>query len=390
MNPAELLIVTPLPDQSRYTVLEGNRRLAAVRALESPESIGDAITPATLKKIRKLSRDYSANPIEDIQCVVVRTRDEARRWIELRHTGENEGAGLVPWGSDESGRFKSRSGTAPIHLQALDFLQQRGHLTADSRRDLPTTSFKRLLGSPSVRSKLGVESIGGVLRLRADNTRVAKALMYIVDDLASHRIKVRHIYTKEQREQYATGLPSHLVVTPTIPHGKGPAASNQFRDAVTKSAARKTAGIPKKRDRLIPRDCVLSIPPGRIKDIYGELRKLSLENYTNAVSVLFRVFVELSVDAYLADNRLSEENPNQEKLRVKIESVSLDLQRKKKLNKQQGRAVRSANLDHSTLAPGVATLNGYVHNEHVFPAPTDLRQHWNSLQPFVGGCPTDC
>ena len=68
----------------------------------------------------------------------------------------------------------------------------------------------------------------------------------------------------------------------------------------------------------------------------------------------------------------------------RLRQVASDLQAKTKLNKQQARAIRAANLDQSFLAPGVATMNDYVHNEYVFPSSTDLRQHWNSLQPFMG------
>ena len=383
INPADLPIVMALPDQSRYTVLEGNRRLAALRALENPESISGAVAPGILKKIRQLSRDYLANPVEEINCVVMRDRDEARPWIELRHTGENEGAGLVPWGSDESARFRSRTGIAEAHLQALDFLQERGDLTPEVRKKLPTTSFKRLIETPVVRSKLGVEVLGGVLRLRADVDSVSRALMHVVNDLASRRIKVGDIYRKEHRERYASKLPARVVVKPTIPSGQGLPVSAKTAGSSTKRKTRKQSRAAKKRDRLIPPDCVLAIPPGRISDIYVELRKkLSLESHTNAVSVLFRVFVELTVDAYINDNSISGVKTD-DKLRKKIEKVAIDLESKKKLNKQQARAIRSANLEHSFLAPGVATMNDYVHNKYIFPAPTDLRQHWNSLQAFI-------
>ena len=381
MNPADLPIVTQLQDLPRYTVLEGNRRLAAIRALENPESIRGAASPTVLNKIRQLSRLYLDNPIEEIPCVVVRDREEARIWIELRHTGENDGAGLVPWGSDESGRFKSRSGASPLHIQALDFLQGHGSLNTDTRRRLPTTSFRRLLGSPAVRAKLGVESVAGALQLHATAPRVAKALMHVVNDLVSRAVKVRDIYTSEQRQAYAASLPADIVVAPTVATSQRQPAATSSPQNDKATSKRRTTTL-RKRDRLIPSDCVLSIPSGRVRDIYGELRKLSLETYTNAVSVLFRVFVELSVDAYIDDDA-SLNLTSDDKLRKKIESISKALERKKKLNKQQARAIRSANSENSSIAPGTTTLNAYVHNEHVFPAPTDLRQHWSSLQPLL-------
>ena len=30
-------------------------------------------------------------------CVVFKDRDAAKHWIELEHTGRNEGAGVDPW-----------------------------------------------------------------------------------------------------------------------------------------------------------------------------------------------------------------------------------------------------------------------------------------------------
>ena len=73
MDPTSLLIVMPLlGSPTRYTVLEGNRRLAALRALENPESVAEAVPQAVLKALRKLSRQYQDNPIETTQCLVVK------------------------------------------------------------------------------------------------------------------------------------------------------------------------------------------------------------------------------------------------------------------------------------------------------------------------------
>src|SRR5207248_917223 len=81
LDPSNLPIVMLSGDESRrYTVLEGNRRLGALRALENPETLGASVSSHVLSEIRKLSREYQSNPIEYIQCLVVKDRDEARHW----------------------------------------------------------------------------------------------------------------------------------------------------------------------------------------------------------------------------------------------------------------------------------------------------------------------
>src|SRR4051794_12842201 len=70
LNPSESMIVMPLnDDRKRFIVLEGNRRLTALKALENPELLVGAADRGVLDGIRQLSREYQDNPIEVVQCL---------------------------------------------------------------------------------------------------------------------------------------------------------------------------------------------------------------------------------------------------------------------------------------------------------------------------------
>jgi len=379
LNPSELPIVMPFHDDlKRYVMLEGNRRLTVLKALENPEWLVGAMQPSEVQEMRRLSKEYQQNPIESLQCIVISNRDEAQHWMEIRHAPQNHGGvSISGWTSDDSSRFRSRSGKIDFHTQALNLLEESGHLTPTKRRNVPASSFKRLLGTPEVRSKLGIDSQDGVLTLVGEKSRVIKALMHVVNDLESGRTKTKNIYTKPERVTYADSLPSNIVVPPL---GKGStivAGSKRFTVVRTVSAYSTPP-----RDKLIPPKCVLNIVEPRLQDIARELRqKLSLTQHTNAVSVLFRVFIELSTDAYI--DRESLPKDPKAKLSQKLKQVSDELIARKKLTKEQANPVRLICDRNSFLAPSTALLNDYVHNHNIFPAPTDLRAYWDGVQPFM-------
>ncbi len=375
LNPLELPVVSPTED-GRYTVLEGNRRLTALKALENPDSITEAVDAGVLKEIRRLSKRYHETPIDYVQCLVVKNREEIEHWLELKHTGWNEGAGVVTWDPDQASRFKARTGVLKPHTQALDFLTRHGYLTLEARRNVKTTTFERLIEQPELRERVGLELKNKRLFLRANLDRVAKALMYVIE----HLPPVREIDKKEQRVAWANQLPSRVVVKPTIESGKGPSLM-EANVASGQTAKKAAARLPRQRERLIPSDCVLNVTDARVKAIEGELRRLHVVKYANAVSVLLRVFIELSADCYIVSASLSTSPDGS--LGKKLQDVTTDLVSKKKLTPQQAKPVNRAVSSDSVLAPSVKLMHDYVHCQYAFPAPGDLLASWSSLQPFV-------
>jgi hypothetical protein len=375
MNISEFPIVMPLNDDlKRYTVLEGNRRLAALKALENPEWLVGAMQTSEVEEMRRLGKQYQSDPIEAVQCVAVATRDEAQHWIELRHTGgQNNGASVVPWGADDAARFRARTGNFEFHTQALNLLEHEGQLTPAKRRRVKSTSLKRLLGTPEVRAKIGIDSQDGKLTITGEEKRVLKALLHVVNDM--EHVKVRDIYTHRQRIDYANRIPSNLA-SGASGGGTGSASAKQ---KAQKGSSGSRANSP--RDKLIPAKCVLNITDPRLQDIARELRKLSLSDHANAVSVLFRVFIELSADAYMDREKLP--GSVDDKLTAKLLAVTADLISRQKLTKQQAAPVRLVCNKNSFLAPSTGLMNEYVHSKFIFPAPVDLRSYWDSIQPFI-------
>ena len=260
------------------------------------------------------------------------------------------------------------------------FFRIVGDLTIEARRTLKATNLKRLLGTPEVRSRLGIEVRDGKLHVLATEQRVVRALMHVVDDIRSG-LKVEEIYRRNQRLDYAANLPPNIAVKAKFKAGHGAPVSIGGKGASSSRARTATATIPRRRDKLIPSSCILQVSDARVQQIEIELRRLSLEQYPNAISVLLRVFLELSADSYSDSRNLGISQAAS--LMGKFRTTVKDLTKRKKLTPQQATPVYRACQKDSFLLPSVKVMHGYIHNQHVFPAPSDLRAHWDSLEPFV-------
>ena len=389
LNPSELFVVrSSVSQENRFVVIEGNRRLAALRVLENPNFVGKNVRSSVVKNLKRLSKRYQNAAIERVQCVVVEDDDESRHWIEVKHLGPLDGAGTVLWGPDEKSRYRAKGGERPeIQLQALDFLQERGDISSELRKKVAVTTLRRLLGTPEVRLILGMEWSDHQLKTLGDKDDVAKVLSYVVSDIATRNINVMSVHKKEQRIAYANSLPEDLVPSHIHSYGFGiplnARASERDQepgDGVQDQESLDRRKVNRPRSYLIPDECPLLVTDTRLGEIEQELRKLRLETFANAVSVLFRVFLELSADCYVDHNSLPVSND--QRLSAKLHIVTEHLLGQNKLNEQEAKPARRAAQTDSFLGPSVTVMHNYVHNQHMFPSPADLRATWNDLQPW--------
>jgi hypothetical protein len=157
----------------------------------------------------------------------------------------------------------------------------------------------------------------------------------------------------------------------------------QSRPARTKAAS---TSYPSDRIHLIPRTAKLNIADPKIEAIVTELRKLRVDGFPHSISVLFRVFFELSTDHYLGANGVPVfiKDPNRGDIPKTLDkkvNEAIDLLIAAGAGKKDLDAVRRAVRDKQSPLY-IHLMHGYVHNRFVIPKIRDLLASWDEAKPY--------
>lgn len=382
LNPAQRFIVMQDPDRRDYIVLDGNRRLVAMKAVETPDAFA-TLPPARLRALKRL--DARLMP-RKVPCVIFTDREDAEPWIRLTHLDQRGGVGQSKWSSEQKARHEDRTGTAPVTLQILKFVQDNGALSAETQAMIDSGSFpmsmiERMLETKLAKPRLGLEIVDGHVATRFPREQVARGLTKFIDDVGTKQVDSRSLNTAKQRSDYLAKFTPDELPDPAmrgelaVPLSEAP-STTAVKAAVTRRARDRASTA--KRPYLIPADLVLVIPPGRIHDIYLELKKVvRVDDATNAVGALLRMFLEMSLIVYVRDNKVP--TKGKDYLRDHLNAVVLDLVANGSLTKKQGDAVRSAIIDSAT---GLTTLQAIVHNPEFPVTGIEMRRVWDRVQPL--------
>jgi len=389
---SEIAVVATGDKRQKYRVLEGNRRVLAVKVLETPTIVvGKGIlTKAEERQVTSLSARYQKSPIDLIECVLFDSETTANHWIVLRHTGENDGRGLRTWHALEKERYRARhkSGEqASPAAQVIDFVEQIAPGTVPANSQIATT-LTRMMSTPQLRRAYGLEMVGGELVGLYPASVLSGPLTQLVQDLVDKKIKVAEVYSSEQRvargEKLQKEAPISGATLASPVRLSDLSVGDQTPAPASKPRTRKSKPVVA-RSTVVPASTGITPTQPRINAVFNELSQLDMTIFPNAASVLLRVFIELSVHHEIkALTLMTDDQQRSTPLAKRMKTLADELAKTGAIDAQLKTVVhQAADNDRNAVFASATTFNQYVHNGYIHPAPADLRAAWDTLQPFI-------
>jgi hypothetical protein len=393
LNPFDLPLVIDAADgNSNYIVIEGNRRLAAIQLMLKPELADETPLHASFKKLNK----HHADAIPQVMdCVIAPNREAGQVWIDRKHKSGLDGAGTDPWSAMSKARADAYFGLARPALDVVNFVLSLPQLDAKLRLFLEGSKFnittlERLVEATEVQEAIGFSLRVGKVVSDQEKDRIKGILIEIVTIIAEgkhdgKKFTERDIDTDEHRIVFLDKLlPKHPKKKKAASAWivSGTPADTKLKDR------KKIKSTPTTEDQinLIPRKFKLELPAGKTNDIFVELKELDATRRRHAVSVLFRVFFDLTLDYYIEKHgiQLPKHKNGQidDSMKTRFGRVIDHVTSTNLLSKKELKPINVArNNENSFTSPD--TLNAYVHSRWMNPNPLELKISWANFQLFI-------
>lgn len=407
----ESLITAPRRD-GKLVVVEGNRRLAALKALLSPE----AVVEKYRQKFRTLSAQIPKAMLDSVPIIIAPSREVALPRVAEKHTRPL----LEQWKPAQQARFyrslleggkstKEICGSYGLtegeltEFLRMDILYQMAcsldlpedvQRKVENPRKFPITNLERLLESQPGREFLCVETDSKYgFKGSVQTAEFKKGFSKVVTDVAEGDVTSRDLNDNDSIRAYLKKIKKHrpdqdkrgsFKSTDIIKKPKTPAIAEPTRQ-------KRMQGHRPPRG-LIPTDLKCGVSNQRIHNVFNELRRLKpVVEFPNAMAILLRVLIELSVSHYIQragktkdlieihakekQNRSDWHPSLRQQLDFTLKHMDLPLEplERKGLNQFLSSKHTAFTLD---------SLDLFVHNKNVQPTELELRAIWGKVEPL--------
>lgn len=412
-------IVVSRNSNGKWIVRDGNRRITALQLLIEPERCPD---PALKKQIESIIKKYPNNLITHVDCITSDNERAILRYIDLKHTGVNEGIGQDGWSSMTKAIFNVSHGFPDPNKRAVQLVfwaENQGIRIDDS---FPVTNLNRMLNQKTLKI-IGFEIENDELVSIIDTESARRIVDRIISDIANNVISVNDVFTPDAQINYATRIRNEVLPedfdviindsgndsdeTGSIGQEKQTTSEgeeeheSQEKNQQSKNSSRQQNGnsaenSSQSRRVRAPskpswdRNCIFpkkkpgfSIPEEHSKErnIVTELRDLRVDRTPIAVAILLRALIELSEEHYRKINGLKDKGA----FNKNIAAAATNMKQCGNITSDQEEVILRRTRQTEDLLH-VTTLHKYVHSPAFHPTMQTLNTFWDEIGFFVAKC----
>jgi hypothetical protein len=399
LNPTDPVII--VEEANRFVVLEGNRRLCALRLLRRPQL---APTLPDQNRFERLAKRQET-PVDKVQVALADDREAASYWIELKHTGPGKGAGTKGWSPRAKRTFTARKNGTKTYIESvIDAIQDWYQEDDGMLKDLQTvihgnqfTNFERLLEGKEGQEALGLRQRDNIIESQFPPESLQGFFGFLLKSLASPRGPKELSWSREwgnsdQRKQWLTKqadrLPADQLRSSDYEHRSTTLTEGPRPQVGIAPITRPKASLAKADAYKNPYDgpklnvdgfIVHAAFPPPIHMIFGELKQLRVEDVPNATFDILRSFVEKTIKSFAY---LQHRPVPTDKQYVQFGHCLIWLEKYcgdyKSLKQFKG-SVSKIRTSSSNFAITADAYNAANHDHNVSYGPSDVREAWNAV-----------
>lgn len=323
LSPLENILL--LSYGNRYIVLEGNRRLFALRLLNQHKPTLQLLGEREQTQVESIVKGH--NPITEVRAVIFEHRVDAAPWITLKHASGQGGAAMKPWRAFEKDRdeYNRNPDNCPKTLAFIyTAINLRGSHKGfadviDRVLDNGYTNLERIITSSFFEEMTGITISGTMLRSPYGEKYVHNIVMSICEALANKEANSRDLNKTTGLEKFIRSIvekhessktPNEKVEldakipqavdkqsneTPQVPSSAG------TQTALIEPATKKQQTRTKQNKQKALAGFTPSNLGDKLNQMVREAQKLTIHNYPEILFATYRILLDLSCDYYVKE-----------------------------------------------------------------------------------------
>jgi hypothetical protein len=383
--PDEIPVV--IKEDKKFIVIDGNRRIAALKALARPEIA--PLKEASIKEILK-----TANPlIKELEVVIAPDRNSVRHFLASKHTQNTKRAWRplrqAYFYKAELGRGKTVQDLRNdyptvdigkflrminIHKIAKSIKYDTDQITkkVHNERAFPVSTLERLYDDKYVREFLGFEFDGdGDVQVKIGKNEFEKGFKRVVQDVVEKVVDTRALNNEKNRKEYLANFSASDI----------PGKTKASKVLTSKDFTEVLPVLTKKRTKLAPKDILFTLQSPGVRRMLIELQNIDYRKFPNAAHDLLRSFLECALKAYF-DQKGNAVKPAKGKNYVFLDDVlkafkdEMDLAK----NTEVSQVAQKIISDTTMKSYSAQFLNATNHNPSVFAVDKDVENAWDTME----------